>query len=180
VYPAATESLTLVVHHPDGSITHGESTVREAGHAVARIEIEPAGAPAPPAVIRAIEQADVAVLSPGSLFTSTIPALLGAGVPDALVAFAGPVVYAANIMTQPGETAGFTLSDHLRAITEHVGPLVSDVLVHSEKLPTQLLSRYRAEGAAPVAIDREAIERSPHSPSAPAPRHDGRGDAPRS
>jgi uncharacterized cofD-like protein len=159
VYPAATESLTLVVHHPDGSITHGESTVREAGHAVARIEVEPADAPAPPAVIRAIKQADIAVLSPGSLFTSTIPALLGAGVPDALAAFAGPVVYAANIMTQPGETAGFTLSDHLRTITEHVGALVSDVLVHSEKLPTRLLSRYRAEGAAPVEIDREAIER---------------------
>ncbi len=159
VYPAATESLTLVVHDVDGSVTRGESTVREAGRAVKRVAIEPAGAAAPPAVIRAIEQADVAVLSPGSLFTSTIPSLLGAGVPAALAAFAGPVVYAANIMTQPGETAGFTLFDHLRAITEHIGPLVSDVLVHSEALPTQLLSRYCAEGAAPVQIDRARIER---------------------
>jgi uncharacterized cofD-like protein len=159
VYPAATESLTLVVHHVDGSVTRGESTVREAGRAVRRVAIEPAGAAAPPAVVRAIEQADVVVLSPGSLFTSTIPALLGAGVPDALASFAGPVVYAANIMTQPGETAGFTLSDHLRAITEHVGPLVSDVLVHSGGLPAQLLSRYCAEGAGPVQIDPGAIER---------------------
>jgi uncharacterized cofD-like protein len=159
VYPAATESLTLVVHHPDGSITRGESTVREAGHAVARVEIEPADTPAPAAVIRAIEQADIAVLSPGSLFTSTIPALLGAGVTDALAAFAGPVVYVANLMTQPGETASFTLSGHLRAITEHVGPLVTDALVHSGGLPPRLLSRYVAEGAAPVQIDREAIER---------------------
>jgi uncharacterized cofD-like protein len=158
VCPAATESLTLVVHHVDGSVTRGESTVRAAGRAIRRVAIEPAGAAAPPAVIRAIEQADVAVLSPGSLFTSTIPALLGAGVPDALAAFAGPVVYVANIMMQPGETAGFTLSDHLRAITEHVGPLVSDVLVHSEGLPARLLSRYRAEGAAPVEIDLAAIE----------------------
>lgn len=159
VYPAATENLTLVVHHPDGSITRGESTVREAGRAVARVTIEPSNAPAPASVIRAIEQADIAVLSPGSLFTSTIPALLGVGVPDALAAFAGPVVYAANVMTQPGETSGFTLSDHLRAITEHVGPLVSDVLVHSEELTPGLLSRYFAEGAAPVEIDHEAIER---------------------
>jgi uncharacterized cofD-like protein len=159
VYPAATESLTLVVHHVDGSVTRGESTVREAGRAVRRVAIEPAGAAPPPAVLRAIERADVAVLSPGSLFTSTIPALLGAGVPDALASFAGPVVYAANIMTQPGETAGFTLSDHLRAITEHVGPLVTDVLVRSEGLPTQLLSRYCAEGAAPVQIDLGAIKR---------------------
>jgi uncharacterized cofD-like protein len=159
VYPAATESLTLVVHHVDGSVTRGESTVREVGRAVRRVAIEPAGAAAPPAVLRAIERADVVVLSPGSLFTSTIPALLGAGVPDALAAFAGPVVYAANIMTQPGETAGFSLSDHLRAITEHVGPRVTDVLVDSEELPTQLLSRYCAEGAAPVQIDRRSIER---------------------
>jgi uncharacterized cofD-like protein len=159
VYPAATESVTLVVHHVDGSVTRGESTLREAGRAVRRVAIEPAGAAPPPAVLRAIERANVIVLSPGSLFTSTVPALLGAGVPDALASFAGPVVYAANIMTQPGETAGFTLSDHLRAITEHVGPLVTDVLVHSEELPTQLLSRYSAEGAAPVQIDRGAIER---------------------
>lgn len=159
VYPAATESLTLVVQHVDGSVTRGESTVREAGRAVRRVAIEPAGAVAPPASLRAIARADVVVLSPGSLFTSTIPALLGAGVPDALAAFSGPVVYAANIMTQPGETAGFTLSDHLRAITEHIGPRVTDVLVHSDELPTQLLFRYCAEGAAPVQIDRAAIER---------------------
>ena len=95
----------------------------------------------------------------GSLFTSTIPPLLGAGVPDALAAFAGPIVYAANIMTQPGETAGFTLSDHLQAIAEHVGSVVSDVLVRRERLPEQVLSRYCAEGAAPVQIDREGIER---------------------
>jgi uncharacterized cofD-like protein len=159
VHPAATESVTLVVHHADGSVTRGESTVRASGRAVRRVAIDPADATAPPAVIRAIEQADVAVLSPGSLFTSTIPALLGAGVPDSLAAFAGPVVYAANLMTQPGETAGFTLSDHLRAITDHVGPVVSDVLVTSEGLPAQLLSRYCAEGAAPVEIDHERLER---------------------
>jgi uncharacterized cofD-like protein len=159
VYPAATEPLTLVVHHDDGSVTRGESTVRDGGRAVRRVEIEPAHAAAPIPVIDAIERAEIIVLAPGSLFTSTIPALLGAGVPEALASFAGPVVYAANIMTQPGETAGFTLSDHLRAITEHVGPVVTDVLVHSEELPPQLLSRYCAEGASPVRIDREQIKR---------------------
>jgi uncharacterized cofD-like protein len=109
-------------------------------------------------VIEAIRDAEVIVLAPGSLFTSTIPALLGVGVPEELASFAGPIVYVANIMTQPGETAGFTLSDHLRAITEHVGSVVTDVLVHSNGLPAPLLSRYRAEGAAPVQIDREQIE----------------------
>ena len=159
VYPAATESLTLVVSHADGTITRGESVVREVGKAVSRVEIEPAEAAAPPGVISSIEEADVVVLSPGSLFTSTIPALLGAGVREALANFPGPVVYAANAMTQPGETVDFTVSDHLHALAEHVGPVVTDVLVHSRPLPDELVARYNAEGAAPVEIDREEIGR---------------------
>jgi uncharacterized cofD-like protein len=157
VYPAATESLTLVVSHADGTLTRGESVVRKVGKAVSRIEIEPAGAAAPPGVISAIESADVVVLSPGSLFTSTIPALLGAGVREALANFPGPIVYAANAMTQPGETVDFTVSDHLRALADHVGPVVTDVLVHAGRLPEELVARYHAEGAAPVEVDREEI-----------------------
>jgi uncharacterized cofD-like protein len=159
VYPAATESLTLVVRYADGTVTRGESAMRKGGPAVSRVAVEPAGATAPSEVIQAIRSANVAVLAPGSLFTSTIPALLAAGVPEALAGFTGPVVYAANVMTQPGETEGFTVSDHLRAITEHVGPVVTDVLIPSERLPDQALSRYRAEGATPVELDREEIER---------------------
>ena len=97
------------------------------------------------------------VLGPGSLFTSTIPALLGGGVREALADFDGPVVYVANVMTQSGETGDFTVSDHVGAITEHVGPVVTDVLVHSGSLPPATLARYEAEEAAPVAIDREAL-----------------------
>ena len=159
VYPAATESPTLVVRHADGSVTRGESVVREVGKAVLGVEVEPKGAKAPAAVICAIEAADVIVLSPGSLFTSTIPALLGAGVREALCGFGGPVVYAANVMTQPGETVGFTLSEHLRALTRHIGPVVTDVLVHCGELPAGLIGRYEAEGASAVEVDREEVEK---------------------
>ncbi len=159
VYPAATESLTLVVGHADGTRTRGESVLREVGKTVSRVEIQPAGATAPPGVISALEKADVVVLSPGSLFTSLIPALLGGGVREALANFPGPVVYAANAMTQPGETTGFAVSDHLRALVNHVGPVVTDVLVHSGGLAEDLISRYRAEGASPVEVDREEIEK---------------------
>jgi uncharacterized cofD-like protein len=159
VYPAATESLTLVVCYADGSVIRGESAMRKVGPAVSKVAVEPAGAAAPQEVIEALRSANVVVLAPRSLFTSTIPALLGAGVREALASFTGPVVYAANVMTQPGETAGFTVSDHLRAITEHVGAVVTDVLVLSEQLPRGALSRYRAQGAMPVVIDREEIDR---------------------
>jgi uncharacterized cofD-like protein len=158
VYPAAMESLTLVVRYADGTLTRGESVVHETGKVVSEVSVEPAGAEAPLGVISAIRSADVVVLSPGSLFTSTIPALLGAGVREALAAFSGPVVYAANVMTQPGETAGFSVSDHLRTLAAHIGPVVTDVLVHAAELPDELVARYEAEGGAPVEVDRVEIE----------------------
>jgi uncharacterized cofD-like protein len=159
VYPAATESLTLVVRHADGTLTRGESVVREVGKAVSKVEIDPPDAVAPPAVLSAIEAADVIVLSPGSLFTSVIPALLGGGVRETLARFPGPVIYTANAMTQPGETAGFTVSDHLLALEHHIGPVVTDVLVHTGDLAESVISCYDAEGASPVEVDRERIER---------------------
>jgi len=157
VFPAAMESLTLVVRYADGSVTRGESVVHEVGKQVSEVAVEPAGVPAPAGVIDAIEAADVLVLGPGSLFTSTIPALLGCGVREALAEFGGPVVYVANMMTQQGETGEFTVSDHVRAITEHVGPVVTDVLVHSGDLQPATLARYEAEEAAPVEIDWEVL-----------------------
>jgi uncharacterized cofD-like protein len=157
VFPAATESLTLVVRYADGTVTRGESVVQGVGKRVAGVSVEPEGVPAPPGVIEAIEKADVLVLGPGSLFTSTIPALLGCGVRGALAAFDGPVVYVSNVMTQPGETGGFAVSDHVRAISAHLGPVVTDVLVHRGNLSPGVLARYEAEEATPVASDLGAL-----------------------
>jgi uncharacterized cofD-like protein len=159
VYPAATESLTLLVRYADGTITRGQSVVYEVGKEISEVAVEPTDAEAPWGVIAAIEVADTVVLSPGSLFTSTIPALLGAGVREALAGFAGPVIYVANAMTQPGETTGFTISDHLRALAKHIGPVVTDVLVHSGELPRELVGRYATEGAVTVEVDRKEIDK---------------------
>ena len=157
VFPAAMESLTLVVRYADGSLTRGESVVHEVGKQVSEVAVEPSGVPAPAGVIDAIGAADVLVLGPGSLFTSTIPALLGCGVREALADFGGPVIYVANVMTQQGETGEFTVSDHVRAIVEHVGPGVTDVLIHSGDLQPAILARYEAEEATPVVIDRGVL-----------------------
>jgi uncharacterized cofD-like protein len=157
VLPAATESLTLLVRYEDGSVSRGEATVRGSGRAVRSVSATPEGARAPEAVLSAIRDADLVVLSAGSLFTSTIAALLGGGVREALADYPGPVLYVSNLMTQPGETEGFTLSEHLRAIARHVGPVVTDVLADAEPVPPSLRRRYRDEGAVPVRVDREAI-----------------------
>jgi uncharacterized cofD-like protein len=157
VLPAATESLTLLVHYDDGTVSEGESTVREPGRAVRSVAAVPEGIPAPEAVLAAIHDADLIVLGPGSLFTSTIAALLGGGVREALAGFAGPVVYVANLMTQPGESERLSAADHVRAIGRHVGPVVTDVLVDARAVPPEVERRYREEGAEPVRIDREAL-----------------------
>ncbi len=158
VYPAAQTSVTLVITHPDGTVSRGESTPRDAGKRASSVAIEPSDAPAPPGVMEAVAEADAVVLGPGSLFTSTIPALLGGGVREALARFDGPVVYAANVMTQPGETTGFSVSDHVRTLLDHGIPRVTDVIVHSGALPDELVTRYRAEGADPAIVDRDALE----------------------
>ncbi len=97
------------------------------------------------------------VLGPGSLFTSTIPALLGGGVREALAGFAGPVVYVANVMTQPGETGGFAVSDHVRAHSRAPRARRDRRARPRGDLPPELLARYAAEEAAPVEVDREAL-----------------------
>ena len=158
VLPAATESLTLVLRDTDGTVTRGESTLRAPGAAFARVAIEPDGAAAPVAVLEAIETADAVVLAPGSLFTSTLPALLGAGVREALELASCPVIYVSNVMTQPGETTGFSVGDHVRAVASHLGPIVTDVLVPSGRLPKGSVAAYGSKGAAPVTIDQEAVE----------------------
>jgi uncharacterized cofD-like protein len=161
VFPAAEESLTLVARYADGVVVRGESAVssmHQREGEISRISVEPEGVPAPSQMTKAVQEADVVVLGAGSLYTSTIPSLLGVGTREALASFAGPVVYVANMMTQPGETTGFTVSDHLRVITDHVGPVVTDVLVHSGKLSKELIERYAAQGATPVDVDREEIQ----------------------
>ncbi len=178
VYPAAVESLTLVVSYEDGGLARGETAAVAGGKRISRVAVEPEDTPAPEAVLEAVRAADVVVLSPGSLFTSTIPALLGGGVRQALAGFAGPVVYVANVMTQKGETDGFSVAEHLRAIADHAGPVVTDVLVHGTELPEATLSRYRSEGAAPVEVDRAEVERLGvrlHERELVSPGDDGRG-----
>jgi uncharacterized cofD-like protein len=159
VYPAAVQSLTLVVSYEDGGTARGETQAVAGGKRISRVAVEPEDTPAPVPVLDAVRAADVVVLSPGSLFTSTIPALLGSGVREGLAGFEGAVVYVANVMTQKGETDGFSVAEHLRAIADHAGPVVTDVLVHGEELPEDTLSRYRSEGAAPVEVDRAGVER---------------------
>jgi uncharacterized cofD-like protein len=159
VLPATVEPVTLVLRHADGSLTRGESTPRDPDQALTEVAIEPQQALAPQEVIDAIDHADLVLLSSGSLFTSTIASLLGAGVSEALARCNAPVIYVANVMTQPGETVSFTLADHVATIIRQIGPVITDVLVDDSMLSAGLLDRYRAEGAERVEVDAARVRR---------------------
>ena len=94
------------------------------------------------------------LLGPGSLYTSVLPNLLIPEVASAIAHSKAPRVYIANLMTQPGETAGYALADHLRAIQNHApGRLVDYVVANRQPVSPEVARRYRAQGAEPVAVD---------------------------
>jgi uncharacterized cofD-like protein len=113
-----------------------------------------------PAAIEAIQQADLILLGPGSLYTSVLPNLLIPEIARAIASSKAPRVYIANLMTQPGETTGLTLADHVRAIQKHVPTRVIDwVVANRQAVSPEVARRYRAEGAAPVAIDLPVLQK---------------------
>lgn len=106
-------------------------------------------------VIEAITEADLIVLGPGSLYTSVIPNLLVDGIADALRASQALRVYVCNIMTQEGETEGYTCFDHVREIMNHAGGPVFDIcLCNNSPVPEDCIPRYAEENAEPAVIDR--------------------------
>lgn len=151
VLPSTTADVRLHAELSDGRHLVGESSIGRAPVSVRRVWLEPEGASALPLALERIADADLVVLGPGSLFTSVVPNLLMGGIREALAATSATVVYVANVMTQPGETAAFSGLDHVRALVDHLGPGVLDaVLANVTPVPADLLRRYRGQGAEPV------------------------------
>jgi uncharacterized cofD-like protein len=151
---AATETpSTLCAAFEDGTIVRGESHITAAGRAIAHVWLEPDSPPACPGVLEAIRAADAIVLAPGSLYTSLIPNLLVAGVADAIRRSAAVKVLVCNLMTQPGETDGFSASDHLRVVEQSLGRNVVEFCVVNSALPPQGARKFLTGGAEPVACD---------------------------
>ena len=142
VLPASEGGLRLEGETVSGERISGESRIGAAPAAIRRVWLEPVAAEPAEGVIDALGAADLIVLGPGSLFTSILPVLLVRGVADAIRTARGRRVLVGNLMTQPGETIGMTMADHLDAIDRHAGPaLVEAVLLNSTAIrPHRLLS----------------------------------------
>ena len=108
--------------------------------------------------LEAIQDADAVILGPGSLYTSVLPNLLVNGIAETLHSSSAIKIYICNVMTQPGETDGYTASMHAKAIIDHVGPGVIDyVLVNSAVIAPAVQEKYAKEGSYPVKVDEEAL-----------------------
>ncbi|MFQ6131505.1 MAG: uridine diphosphate-N-acetylglucosamine-binding protein YvcK [Armatimonadota bacterium] len=154
VLPATVSRVTLCAERADGSIARGESQVCQSRSPIRRLFFEEGSPPALPEAVEAIRNAHVIVLGPGSTFTSLLPNLLVPDIARAVAESPAIKVLVCNVMTQPGETDGFSASDHVRALVEYSRPgLVDYVLVNDERPPAEATQRYQEEGAAFVEPD---------------------------
>lgn len=158
VLPSTLERVSLCAENTNGLIIRGESNITSAGR-IKRVFLSPADCRALPETIEAIAAAEVIVIGPGSLFTSIIPNLLVKDISQALRKATAPKIYVCNIMSQPGETEGFTASDHAAQIVKILGKHSIDYIVLNNKYPSRLLDRYKSEGQTPVVVDRERLEK---------------------
>jgi len=154
VLPAAGRKVSLVAHHTDGTKSTGEVSISRSPKRIERVELRPGPVPVSKEIMESVEAADLFLFGPGSLYTSVVPNLLLQGLMEQIRANGSPRVYIGNIMTQPGETDGYGLSDHVRALRAHVGDDFPDcVIAHEGELPPRVLEKYQAEAAVPVALD---------------------------
>lgn len=153
VLPATLENVVLGAELADNSQVFGECNISAIPTRIKRVFLRPEVCSPMPEALTAIQEADVIILGPGSLYTSVMPNLLVKGVANAIKSSAAHKVYICNIMTQPGETKGYSAHDHITAIFDQVGPIVDNILVNSEPIPARLLKKYREQGASPVKVD---------------------------
>ena len=120
IVPSTLVDVRLTADMADGTVVLGETNIAASPKRIMDVQVSPANPKAFGAAKDAIRDAELTVIGPGSLYTSLIPNLLIPGIARALIESSEPVVYVCNIATQPGETDGYTLEDHLRAIERHL------------------------------------------------------------
>lgn len=159
VLPVTNENVTLNATLEDGTVIKGESMIGHRGARTGNIDrvwLEPARPKAVKDAVAAIERADIIILGPGSLYTSIIPNLLVEGIAEAIQKSRAVKIYVCNIMSQDGETEGYTVHDHLAAIERHTySGIVDFVIANNEEIPDSLKGRYQEENAYMVRVDDE-------------------------
>jgi uncharacterized cofD-like protein len=163
VLPATSEILTLVAEFEDGRILTGETTIAAAGGRIARLSIIPERPRILPEICDVIHRADVIVVGPGSLYTSILPSLLVPQIASAIRQSSGIRVLVANLMTEPGETDGYSALEHVLTIERHVEAQLFDYIIYNTTpVPAHLATTYAASHALPIVtgtFELKALEK---------------------
>ncbi|KAB7704183.1 uridine diphosphate-N-acetylglucosamine-binding protein YvcK [Bacillus aerolatus] len=159
VLPAANQSVVLHAEMEDGTIVSGESKIPYSGKRIKRVFLSPDKIQPLPETIRAIREADLIIVGPGSLYTSILPNLLVPQIGEEVCLSNAKKVYICNLMTQAGETLDFTASDHVKAIYDHMSCAFMDtILVNNEPIPEHIQEKYKEEMAKPVFYDVDLLK----------------------
>jgi len=163
ILPSTTQRVHLIADLADGRSVHGESQIARSGGPIKRLRLDPPDAKAAPRVLEALADADALVLGPGSLYTSLLAILVVPGVVEAITRSEAVRIFVCNAMTEPGETDGYGIADHLRALAAHgLPPEAFDyVVTNITSIPPGVLARYAARGARPVDPDFAPTNGSP-------------------
>ncbi len=160
VLPSTLDDMKLVAEMEDGRIIHGESNIPEAHGKIKRLYTDPQNCRALADVISAIRDAELIILGPGSLYTSVIPNLLIQEISHEIAKSNAKKIYVCNIMTQPGETDGYSVCDHINAITKHAGSKkVIDAVLVNDFMPSNLAKKYQIAGSYPVKPDFDNLKK---------------------
>ncbi len=160
VLPSTLDDMKLVAEMEDGRIIHGESNIPEAHGKIKRLFTDPENCHALTDVISAIREAELIILGPGSLYTSVIPNLLIQEISHEIAKSNAKKIYVCNIMTQPGETDGYSVCDHVNAIMKHAGSKkVIDAVLVNDFMPSNLAKKYEMAGSYPVKLDFENLKK---------------------
>lgn len=158
VLPVTTEDIHLCAELEDHSIVEGECEIvlssKKSRKKIKHVFFKPENPTAYYKSVEAIEKADIIIIGPGSLYTSIVPNLLIKGIREGIKQSKAKVIYIGNIMTQPGETDGYSLMNHLNVIEEYLGENTIDyVIVNDESISSSVLGNYQEDGAEQVIND---------------------------
>ncbi len=154
IYPATLSDVRLVAELEDGSIVRGETHISASKVPIRRLHLEPEQCLPLPQALNAIRIADIITVGPGSLYTSILPNLLVAKVARVIGESAATKIFVSNLMTQPGETDGYTAREHLEAVRKYAPEIHFDyVVVNNRRISSEQAERYAAEGAYQIGID---------------------------
>ena len=161
VLPVTCQNVDLEATFADGSRVVGETSItaakKERNLDIRGVSLIPANVTALPQAIAAIEEAELIILGPGSLYTSVIPNLLVGGVAEAIARSKALKLHVLNVMTQEGETEGYSAADHVQALMRH-GGAVDVCLYNTKEIPAKLAARYMPEGSEPLMPDVRAFQ----------------------